>query len=367
MKNTALQPVLLVAAAVALCGLPRAADGQYAPRESTTANSAAASPQLAPRQGVVVLRNGRVISGAVTRLGDRYLVTLGESGEVRLPIEQVEMVCDSITEAYLKKRASTRTLDADDHLNLAQWCFNQAREDRTMVAAAADEILSAMSKDKDNPRIPQLERRLSMMSQAQAPTPVIVSEPTSFVDKNAIDRELRALTPAATKAFSTTIQPILFNRCANPACHGVQAKNDFRLVRLTIGKTPTLRITRRNLYLALKQVDRDNPEASPLLDYATRAHGTMATSVVGPHEKGIIEILQAWAKETRPILAAAEAPAQVTQAKQNLAKTYLKTVPETPGKTEPAADAEPKVAGKTSFAPKDPFDAEVFNRRFFKR
>jgi len=316
-----------------------------------------------------VLRNGRVIAGAITRLGDRYLVTLGDTGEIRLPAEQVEMICDSLTQAYLTKRASIRVLDADAHLDLAQWCFNHAKTDKTMVAAAADEILSAMSKDKLNPRIAQLERRLSLMTQSRVRKPVVVSAPTSYIDTNAIDRALRGISEETTKSFVSKIQPILFNRCANPACHGVQAKNDFRLVRLSVGKNPTMRITRRNLYITLKQIDRKNPDASPLVEFAARAHGTMATSVIGPRDQDKIEILAAWAKQTKPVEIPVEAPEEVKQGNQNLANTFLKTfdTPTNVANKPPTAEKPKDDSDSTGFAPKDPFDAEVFNRRYFKR
>ena len=42
-------------------------------------------PPPTPEEGLLVLRNGRVLRGRITRIGDRFAVALGENGEIRLP------------------------------------------------------------------------------------------------------------------------------------------------------------------------------------------------------------------------------------------------------------------------------------------
>ncbi|MEX2025954.1 MAG: hypothetical protein WEH44_01615, partial [Pirellulaceae bacterium] len=61
---------------------------------------AAAEPVLTPQQGVLLLRNGNVIEGHVTRAGDYYLVTFGDSGEARLAAADVESLCVDLDDAY---------------------------------------------------------------------------------------------------------------------------------------------------------------------------------------------------------------------------------------------------------------------------
>ncbi len=49
-------------------------------------------PLSGPLPGVLALRNGEVISGRILRDGDRYLVTFGESAELRIAVSDVDTV-----------------------------------------------------------------------------------------------------------------------------------------------------------------------------------------------------------------------------------------------------------------------------------
>src|SRR5688572_23670670 len=79
--------------------------------------------KLSPREGVLVLRNGHVVQGRITRLGDRYLVSLGESSEVRFPVGDVEFQCGSLDEAYFRKRDILDPTSIRQRLDLAEWCL----------------------------------------------------------------------------------------------------------------------------------------------------------------------------------------------------------------------------------------------------
>ena len=48
-----------------------------------------AEPALAPREGVLLLKNGHVMQGSITKAGDYFVLTLGKTGEVRLPVVDV--------------------------------------------------------------------------------------------------------------------------------------------------------------------------------------------------------------------------------------------------------------------------------------
>ena len=52
------------------------------------------------QSGVLVLRNGYVLHGDVTRAGDYYIVTQGEGSELRPKNDDVELFCGSMDEAY---------------------------------------------------------------------------------------------------------------------------------------------------------------------------------------------------------------------------------------------------------------------------
>ena len=68
--------------------------------------AAAQSAAVSADEGVLLLRNGHLLRGTITPLGDHYLVTTGAGNEVRLPATSVEMACRSLEEAYQVKRSA---------------------------------------------------------------------------------------------------------------------------------------------------------------------------------------------------------------------------------------------------------------------
>jgi len=89
----------------------------------TTGGPACGQTPLAPQSGVLVLRNGQVLNGDVTRAGDYYIVSQGEGSELRLKADDVELFCGSIDEAYEFKTRHLSGLSAKPHIELAKWCM----------------------------------------------------------------------------------------------------------------------------------------------------------------------------------------------------------------------------------------------------
>src|SRR5207302_4958216 len=100
---------------------------------------ATAQSSLAPKAGILVLRNGRVIEGEVTRAGDFYLVTKGEGSELRLKADEVESFCASLLEAYELKARRLSGTSAKPHIELAQWCLRHG-----LHAKCAEQIGAAL-------------------------------------------------------------------------------------------------------------------------------------------------------------------------------------------------------------------------------
>ena len=70
----------------------------------------------------------------------------------------------------------------------------------------------------------------------------------------------------AIETFTTTVQPVLMNKCAS--CHAnLRYQGEFKLWRLS-NQPLSQRFTSRNLESARSQIDRDRPEESPLLQLA---------------------------------------------------------------------------------------------------
>ena len=57
-----------------------------------------------PDGPVVVLKNGTVLHGKGTNLGEKVSVELTEGGEVKLPKAEVDIIADSMDDAYLQRR-----------------------------------------------------------------------------------------------------------------------------------------------------------------------------------------------------------------------------------------------------------------------
>src|SRR5436190_510005 len=88
---------------------------------SSPAPAAAGQSSVAPEAGVLVLRNGQVLEGDVTRAGDYYVVGRGEGSELRLKADEVELLCSSMDEAYEFKVRHLSGLSAKSHVELAKW------------------------------------------------------------------------------------------------------------------------------------------------------------------------------------------------------------------------------------------------------
>ncbi len=328
-------------------------------------------PELAPRDGVLVLDNGGVLSGRVTRAGDYYLVTVGSRSEVRVPVRDVDLYCDSLEEAYRQLRARVDPEDLAGRLDLADWCLRQG-----LTGAAADELLEVMARQPGHIRLPGLVRRLNTAiepprQRAAAQTP---SERPLGVDQ--LERFARGLPAATVEQFTTQVQPLLFNRCGGSGCHGGHSSSDFRLIRPSGAAAISRRFTQRNLHSVLQQVDSEAPEFSPLLRQASAPHGGRQTAMLGSREKEQFELLAAWVrravrpeseerKETDPFTVNSPAAREVRPAYAEL------PVEDSARYVQPAQYLEPGEArrlptadGQPQFVPRDPFDPEIFNRRY---
>ena len=88
-------------------------------------------PSLAPRAAALLLRNGHVIQGNITRAGDFYVLTMGKTGEIRLPAADVESLCVDLEDAYRYQAAMlsamgfapTHPLEAAMVVNLAPGAY----------------------------------------------------------------------------------------------------------------------------------------------------------------------------------------------------------------------------------------------------
>ncbi len=363
-------------------------------------------PSYGARSGVLLLRNGELISGEITQAGDHYDVALRD-GEIHVRVADVEAVCRDLQDCYAVKRGHVAPLNINDQLALGEWCLRHRLLDE---ARRAFEDATAM--DATHPKLALLERRLKFAveppraEEAKAAAPV-VDQPSG----EDLDRAVHGLPPRAVEYFTTHVQPMLLNHCSTAGCHGPQSVTSFQLLRLPSGRTGSRRSTQRNLYSALALINRDQPSNSPLLTAPASAHGTTKSPIFGKHQANQYRQLVEWvylvsSQKPEPVAdgdgeivekVPGRLPPGLESARPLARRRGSSSAEKTAGKPAPAAARpEPSFAqsdasevtpaaanfptdvvppsvlarkpvkrgvAKDEFVPKDEFDAEMFNRQ----
>ncbi len=335
------------------------------------AHVAIAEPPFTPQSGLLLLRNGHILQGQITQAGDFYVVILGESSEIRLPAKDVEAQVATLDEAYRLKLHGMFGDGAAPHLDLADWCLRQG-----LPARCSDQLTVAAKVEPGNPRIAQIERRLELATAEPAPPPKAKTQARTPAagapSSEQIEKAVRALPKHSVERFAAVVQPLLLNRCGANSCHGSNAKAELHLLRPPAGQSATQRFTHRNLYSVLQQLDPADPAASPLLVEGQRRHGTALTAVFDKHTQKQLDEIKNWvlytlaaAEPAVPATIAADGQATLSQAAEAPTPSATDPPPTTTGDA-PAATATPQQppAPTDRFVPRDPFDPELFNRRF---
>ncbi len=329
-------------------------------------------------QSVVVLRNGGILHGKVSTSGERYEVTRSKS-VVEVQAAQVLLVADSMLDAYQQQRQQLPRDTSESHLALADWCLRYS-----LLEPAAQELADARRLDPRDPRMALLERRLAVAKESTAKTQAtgsVVSEPHE--DSKAKD-ELRKLDAVAAdlpsgvvEKFTRKVQPLLVNSCTTSGCHRPGGEQSFQLDRAVLYGLSNRRITFRNLEATLELVDRKAPQKSALLSIPRRSHGDMKRPIFGPRQEPQLAQLVDWVgmvTETvitaEPIVAEAKlAPVQATAPAKRHGRTPEfvdgQVIPANVEEMEALLKRQPSrlTAEPKSWAPKDEFDAEIFNRQ----
>jgi hypothetical protein len=349
---------------------------------------------------VLLLRNGQVLEGDVIQSGDRYHVVV-DGGEITVRTSDVDLLCRSLRDAYQQKRARLRLGSAGDHAELARWCQQVG-----LVDCAVRELADARAIDPTHPTIRLVQRRVQM---AIDPLPSVKpsdERADPCVSSADLDRMVRGMPPGTVEDFTQTVQPLLLNHCSAAGCHGGHTRSRFRLLRAAPDGSPSRRLTQRNLYATLESIDWDDPSASPLLTAPTRPHASARAPIFADQQfaqyKQIVDwvyrVAQAPPPPPEEEVAAASHEGSDDRLPEGLPALF--TSPGSSGETPvPSSDQEGDVrtaepvrdplfeaetglpsgdletidrqetsdqdASLPHFAPADPFDPEIFNRRFF--
>jgi hypothetical protein len=261
----------------------------------------AEDPSSAPQE-FLVLRNGEVLTGIISRDGDRYVVA-GEGSQMRFASREVDFTCRTLDEAYSIQERRVMAGRVDDHLNLADWCLRQG-----LTGHAARELSAAIVLDARNPRVALLDGRLQRAMEGEARSAAVPaadsnSEPITdksnpFVSAAELERQMRAMPLGTVETFTTSIQPILIRSCATAGCHGAGSTSTFTLLRPPMGSPMPRRLTQRNLSSTLALIDRQHLLESKLLSAAKEPHGPNQASGAVGLEAAKYQELVAWIWQT---------------------------------------------------------------------
>lgn len=342
--------------------------------------------RLLPQNGVLVLRNERVLRGNILQVGDRYVVGLNARDEVSVPIDRVEMRCDSLEEAYQRKRGQLpRNAKAADHLRLADWCLRYE-----LNAAAAEQLMAAQSREPLNPANARFEKRLrlAVAQRPEGPSRSVVSSPP--VSSEELETMVKSLPQGTVEQFTNTIQPLLINRCGGGGCHATNADAEFQLIYPHGERTLPRRFTQQNLKHALDMLDGDEPAKSPLLVMATRAHGGASKPSLTEEDVSQLQQLADWVFKSLnrrdaspPAVVRSPDPLLLQPIDQRTTNTPVHPLARpaeaaagagrgaiaTGDRVVPASHQQPiRDADESTPVPGvDPFDPAIFNRRYWKR
>jgi hypothetical protein len=346
--------------------------------------SALGQSPLAPQAGILVLRNGQVLEGEVTRAGDYYIVSKGAGSEVRPKADDVEMFCASLVEAYEFKTRHLSGSSGKAQLELAKWCLRHG-----LFAQCSEQLDAARRLEPDNPQIKDVQTRLTLAVEAVPPSSP-ASTTTATVTAEELEQTIRGLPKASVEKFGAIVQPILLNRCGANQCHGPNAHSEFRLLRPPQGQIVSRRFTQRNLYAAVKYLDPSNPEASPLVVMPQQRHGTSLAAVFDKQSANQLAELLAWVKMTMAVPPGSPpaAPASIVPAEMTLSQPAatgsstgsraITAAQAINGQLDPGAaigvhamrpsldspGASPPATAPRLPAPRDRYDPAIFNQRY---
>ena len=197
-----------------------------------------------------------------------------------------------------------------------------------------------------------------------------------------LDRMTRSMPKGTLGPYRSKLERVLINGCSAAKCHDSRSEV-MPLMDLGRSKPIPRRMSQRNLHETLKFVDRSNPFASPLLLAASQPHAGVDKPVL-PSGSKHFEQLKLW------VIMLSDDPDENYQAYLNPSlqeKLAVEPIEEDYTSQEEIVPVEPERIGlqpldpisehsqtigeipkldnqADTYQPVDPFDPEVFNRRF---
>jgi hypothetical protein len=306
----------------------------------------------------VLLKNLAVLPGTI-REEPGHIRIVQKDGELRVPRDRI--ACWSPTlrglHQYLIDHRSGSNVES--HIEIARWCLLNH-----YPAGATAETIAALRLDPDHPEARRLEQDLRSYQTKQvspevtAPPgeQVLATDPTEVAGQAADELFVKEL-----QEFTRSIQPILLNQCSQAACHGTDSGQAFQLNKPHKSLSrPDAEMSRQNLKSVVRWLDRESPMASPLLVRSLEPHGSLSQPPLGPQQRVAVTELRTWvlgfSKATRNYLGDSVASAVPSQ-QIGSANEAISSLGGSGNSARSSAPIRLPVID-------DPFDPEVFNRRF---
>jgi hypothetical protein len=340
---------------------------------------AAETPTSSSHGKVLILKNEYTFEGDIERFENRYRVR-GKGGETWVPADRVQVVVDSLEDAYAYLRKRINLDDGDERLGLARWCFSNNLQAQGMAELQAAARL----------RPEHIETRRLLEYWQQTASKPSKSPESRSVKPTAETEQLPPLevTNESLGVFVTRVQPILMNTCAR--CHATGKGGAFHLSQVYEDSIGNRRTMERNLTAVLRQVDLTHPESSMFLVKAVSDHAHTGQAPIRDRQSAPYRTLEQWVKLTvanNPHLrdrlldqsaTSAALPLETEKQIKNgegsqwgaesrvaadkSSTPIAKPKPQTPMETaRTATSASPSPL--PLLAPVDPYDPEIFNRR----
>lgn len=326
--------------------------------------AAAGVPETPPPPRLLVMNNGDLMEGEITRTQTGYELARPGGGRMFLADSFVWFAANSRAGAYEELRKRFPDQSAGGHVALARWCLRYGLKE-----AAYDELQVALTIDPDHRDARNMVKILGA-SKTVIPDPTL--PPEALAEPGAT---LGGLPPATARAFVTTVQPILVNGCGNASCHGSSSKNAFTIQNVRSNNPAFKALTQRNLETVRDRLSLDDPAHSDLFMLPQQpGHGGSRRPIFGgPAGAAQLRRLQAWAAAVGRATPRSE---QKAQEPASLVLTSAETTPAAPADEHaPPMTAQtdapvglPDVADvlRQAIAEEraDAFDPREFNRRF---
>ena len=321
---------------------------------------------------VVLLSNGQVLEGTVKQEGSRIVIEQADGSKMRIATERVLCWGPDMQALHSYRVDHRGRPNLRDHLDETRWCISHG-----LYREAALELLSARKLSPHNSEALRLHRRLE---EAAAPVrQVAATSEEAIADEEPIKKFVSVF---ATQHYTRYVQPILLNRCG--ACHDSAKPLSFTLLRLTGTSRVSAEMTHANMQRVLQWINTEAPMESPLLQYAQNPHGGAKQSPLGKtHVKALASLVD-WVlllSREQNGTRIAEVPTSLEMSPFDRKRRddgiqgerTAKNVAESPPELAPKSSESGEKRSPSNInlnvpqrlpSVSDPFDPDVFNRRF---